>query len=615
MRATIFGHKPRWALVVLFFAISWWILPAVSAQDTEGEQVVDQPTSTGDDAENRQGDAKVVVYPDRDGEPEEVRGDNSIPAQPASPAEKEALKRRAGEKIAGTPRGRAVVLGMHIQEGDAERAKVVDIAPASSAYHAGIRKGDEIVTFGKFKATTYRDWIDGMRRVTRDVPDDDVLPVELMRGTERVVAEVRVPVSRVALRPLPDDLAVNQVTIVPGESAPAGGVLGQAPTPIGGGNDDVLIANAFGSDFSGSGAEAGPTEGAIAEIIRLRGDGETSETGNALGHESNTQAEASGASQRNEVIAQAQGNPSSAGAQIGLAGFRDSANGMFVMMDVGGLPPGEYLVGIGDPSIMQTGVAPAANTPRGASQDPVGASPEESEPGGPAATPSGQPSGTETPQRGLDAPSSQSGVRRTVLAQVTDVPATDQSQQTDNPATGASEPLGTPPTGAVREPGATPTGVPRSVPADVAQGGTAPSLQIGLLTVDQNGTGRLQQTVEAARVQDILGQAIAIYPHNANSPAFPGANDPITDQPASREDPKASAGLTQPQATVGTTANIGNAPIAAGVIRPMSQQSPSSSGDGLPAPNSPDAGNAAPMPPSGVPQNTAVPASPEQPTR
>ncbi len=609
-----FEQKPRWQTVVLVYTVALWSSSALLAQDTEEEQAIDQRSSTQDDAENRSDDENVVVYPDRADEPEEVRGDNSIPAQPASPAEKEALKRRAGEKIAGTPRGRAVVLGMHIQEGNAERAKVVDVAPSSSAYHAGIRKGDEIVTFGKFKATTYRDWIDGMRRVTRDVPDGDVLPVELMRGMERVVAEVRVPVSRVALRPQPDELAPNQVTIAPGQQGPPS-EPGQAPMPLAsGGGDDVLIANAFGSDFSG--AEAGPTEGAIAEIIRLRGDGETSETGNALGRESNTQAEASGASQRNEVIAQAQGNPSSAGAQIGLAGFRDGANGMFVMMDVGGLPPGDYLVGIGDPSIMQAGVAPAANTPRGASQDPAGTSPEESEPGGgPAATPSGQPSGTETPQRGLDASSSQSGVRRTVLAQVTDVPATGQSQQTANPATGASEPLGTPPTGAVREPGATPTGVPRSVPADVAQGGTAPSLQIGLLTVDQNGTGRLQQTVEAARVQDILGQAIAIYPHNANSPAFPGANDPITDQPASREDPKASAGLTQPQATVGTTANIGNAPIAAGVIRPMSQQSPSSSGDGLPAPNSPDAGNAAPMPPSGVPQNTAVPASPEQPTR
>ena len=65
-------------------------------------------------------------------------------------------------------------------------------------------------------------------------------------------------------------------------------------------------------------------------------------------------------------------------------------------------------------------------------------------------------------------------------------------------------------------------------------GGTPMTHQIGTLTVDQSGTGRLQQTVEGVQVQDVVGQAIVLYSSSASAntplpPNLDAAADPNAD--------------------------------------------------------------------------------------
>ena len=77
-------------------------------------------------------------------------------------------------------------------------------------------------------------------------------------------------------------------------------------------------------------------------------------------------------------------------------------------------------------------------------------------------------------------------------------------------------PLSTPPSGQARPLTSTPTGLPDTrqpgradTPSETPHAGTLS--QIGILTVDQSGTGRLQQVVEGVQVADIVGQAIVIH--------------------------------------------------------------------------------------------------------
>src|SRR5688572_13704137 len=82
----------------------------------------------GEEASNTE-TAELVEDPDGDQQRAEI----------PSPARREALKRRAGEKTLRGPQGRANVLGMHIQESGSQGAVVIDVSPSSAAFDAGIR--------------------------------------------------------------------------------------------------------------------------------------------------------------------------------------------------------------------------------------------------------------------------------------------------------------------------------------------------------------------------------------------------------------------------------------------------------------------------------------------
>src|SRR4051812_28477462 len=59
----------------------------------------------------------------------------------------EKLKRRPGEQVGDTTRGRTLILGMQVKESEHGGVQVADVGAATPAFEAGIRKGDEIISF------------------------------------------------------------------------------------------------------------------------------------------------------------------------------------------------------------------------------------------------------------------------------------------------------------------------------------------------------------------------------------------------------------------------------------------------------------------------------------
>jgi hypothetical protein len=209
-------------------------------------------------------------------------------------------------------------------------------------------------------------------------------------------------------------------------------------------------------------------------------------------------------------------------------------------------------------------------------------------------------------------------------------PPTGEVNQNLTPPTGQVLPPGTPPTGDVLPPGTPATGQPDANAAgeeglaglddsDIASGNAlsgSTMAAIGVLTVDQSGTGRMQQTVEGVRVRDVVGQAIVIYapaapatttvPPNTNvsgtrgaAAAAPSDQERLGNAPGinqSRQQPGTVPGNAPQQLTSGGPITGTPAPVAAGIIRMMSDRRPNVSAPGaagatqqtgLPAPTQP----------------------------
>jgi hypothetical protein len=158
-----------------------------------------------------------------------------------------------------------------------------------------------------------------------------------------------------------------------------------------------------------------------------------------------------------------------------------------------------------------------------------------------------------------------------------------------------------------------PIGDPRTARRDASLGANDPSdnfppiagpaVRIGTLTVDQSGTGRLQQTVEGVQVQGIVGQALVIYSTNASSnrtlppnldattdPGVPTANHGTQQGAATSEaDVSRVPGTTNQRsrsAVVPSNGFGGQTPVVGGLIRLMSDPGavPRSTTGGAPAP-------------------------------
>ena len=252
------------------------------------------------------------------------------------------------------------------------------------------------------------------------------------------------------------------------------------------------------------------------------------------------------------------------------------------MVDVGGLEPGNYTVSIADANVIgnqtQSIQSPTSNNPTRRPafgtrtlQGPA----DESNPNGfvPNSTgpPVEAPGAVSPPQSNLEPPSGEAP--RTTLAQVTGNAASDATP----PATGQIQSLTASATGQVNPTNTAPTG--RSNVPD-AQGGSsnenrnaaAPPMQnsVGTLTVDQSGTGRMQQVVEGVRVRNVLGQALVIYAAT-NSPTTLLPNLDVTVDPASPKPTPKSESSNSPNSPPASSANRAE-PVVGGVIHLLSDR-------------------------------------------
>jgi hypothetical protein len=471
---------------------------------------------------------------------------------------------------------------MALQESGRGRVQVVDVAAASPAFDAGVMKGDVIVSFASFQGESYRDWIEGMGRLVTDTPDGETIEVDLLRGGKRVAVTIRAPEAKADDPRLPGLRNPQQdIQTAPGQ---IGGALPHLSQPLmNGQGSDIFLDNApFSQAFNAGNASV--NDRAMAEIVRLSPQPQAAPGINVdagIDAQSPAASAAASASQRpNEPDATTNATP-----RIGVAGFRNDANGLLVMIDIAGLEPGSYHVGIDDPGIVVgSGHATQNQTSPAATGAPGGA--PRSSIRGTAQSSSTDPAGTP-----VDGRTDQSSI-----------PPSGQARPLSAPPAGQVRPLSTPPSGQARPLTSTPTGLldtRQPGRADMPMGETAPTgtlSQIGILTVDQSGTGRFQQVVEGVQVSDILGQAIVLYapavtPQTAIPPSQnvsglrEGAGDqnvPVRPQGAASTASTEVPGAALPQAGGEAQANNSTPPVAAGVIRLLSDRRPAITKSGLP---------------------------------
>jgi hypothetical protein len=460
---------------------------------------------------------------------------------------------------------------MSLQEGKGGMVHIVDVSAASPAFDAGVRKGDVIISFAGFQGESYRDWIEGMDRLVTDTPDGETIDVELMRGRKRVAAIIRAPEAKADDPRLPGLIGLPQQEPQPALSQ---GGLPAVPPPnpiMHGSGADIFIGNEpFATAFDAGNANV--NDRAMAEIVRLNPQQQAAPTTRPTAADSQRPANDAGVDQPQHLTP----NPGGTTGRIGIAGFRNDANGLLVMIDIAGLAPGNYRVGIDDPGIIVGGGQAISSLSAGAG----GATELDS---------ANDPTGNST-QPPVDGRTDQSNITPSGATRPLTTPPTVQAR-----------PLSTPPSGQTRPLTSTPTGLPdTSQPGRADASTTSTALtgsgtlsQIGLLTVDQSGTGRLQQVVEGVQVADIVGQAIVIYaparppqtaiPPNANvSGVREGAGDPNVPAqgPAAARD---VPGQAVPAPASAGQVNGNTLPVAAGVIRMLSDRRPSIGANGTPA--------------------------------
>jgi hypothetical protein len=500
--------------------------------------------------------------------PTKQKPGTAVSDEAAAATSAEKLDRRAGEKVADDPKGRSVVLGMYLQEADDGRPKIVEVGAASPAFDAGVHEGDELLSFQGFSADSYRKWIDGIHRLTTDAPIGSLIPVVVLRDGERQTVRIRIPKSGLST---PKALAEKTVpgTQTGGDNTVI--VPGQQPM------QPIAATEPFvGEIFNDAPVTtAGVTERGVAQIARLSVPQARPATPGRI--PSNTPLPAPGAA---AAAAQANqlGIEPDQGRRIGLAGLRNEQNGMLVMVHVAGLAPGNYTVSITDPTLIGTGAATRIGTP-GNVAPPAGTGPLPA-----PAVPPANPNRPFVPKSGSGQPAT---TPRTPVGQATPTGTNGAAAQSVPPTGRVSAEQTVPPTGQVTPSDATPTGQSQVNNAlqDQANQATAERLaqhagtadgvgtaggtlnEIGTLTIDQNGTGRLQQVVEGVQVRDVVGQAIAIFaPANPATTPLPPAGQPVNDAAAAA----AASTRTIPPVRAAT----GSMPVAAGIIRLVADRRP-----------------------------------------
>jgi hypothetical protein len=444
------------------------------------------------------------------------------------------------------------------------------------------------------------------------------MSVDVMRGGKRVNVSIRAPEAKA------DDIRragpLGRFSANRGNQSPIGETPfgAQPPQPFGPGADnDIFINNVpFNEAFNVAGDM---TERAVAHIYRLSSPQQPVAPHDHLSQNA-VPNRATALGTTNASASNGAATAGQRGGRIGLAGLRNDQNGMLVMIDVGGLAPGNYRVAIEDPGIVMGGndhaIPSEAEGPTGTLPPPNPGNEINPRPAVPGQGIDPTQPGTQSNraedgrQSGIDRLPSQQPT--TVLAQVADTasseptttsatPPTGKVTPTATPPTGQVLPPGTPPTGRVLPPGASPTGrvLPPGAPAtgSVLPPGTPPTGRvddatdsnrfgrsgalsvgesgatwnsgslgtlsaIGNLIVDQSGTGRLQQIVEGIQVRDVVGQAVVIFAPIAPTQTLVPPNTNVSNPRAAAAGNSQSA--TQPQPSAGSGQLPGHGQSAVG---------------------------------------------------
>lgn len=460
----------------------------------------------------------------------------------------------------------AIVLGMKLKVED-QTIRVKDVGATTPAWDAGIRKGDKLISLNNLKPKVFDEWVKDLNRILADTPDGQSVPVVIERDNEQLELRVRLPISHAdAARDRRQELEqqeelARQYRQMQMSQPVEGAVLQQGRTP----------ASNYGPGYGGYGYDGGSVAVFDDDGQPARGDGRlagsamarlfaTSKVGTSAGRANN--ADFDNAQQNAFQNSQATGN------QIGTATFQSNGLGVVANVEVNGLPPGNYLVGISQDSGMRgLGVGgvneqlPPADVRRSSgTRNPRARSNSDATPVPIVPDAQRQPvqRNPATPRRGAGGasggaspafePHGASGdagaaapirmqTAKYILAQRIDpqIPANGSPGAVGGQVTPRGGQAAVPGTqmdqgmnersGAVHDPRATDTGqVPRelrrqnsrnsqsSLPgAGYGTGGGGQFIaQIGSLQVGQNGSGQVQQQLEGLEVRNLAGLSVIV---------------------------------------------------------------------------------------------------------
>jgi len=518
----------------------------------------------------------------------------------------------------------AMMLGMTLYERSEGNVEVVDVAAASPAWDAGIRKRDRIREIDGVKPRSLAGWVEDIGKILKDTEDGHAISAEVERDGETLSVRIKLPISNVAAardaRKADEELARMQAREQ--RQSQRGRSAGTSPGYGAIDRNDHGYGPAYGGYGPAYGGYGGWGLGGFFD------DGGASDES---GGEDRLATSAAAALMAINTLGR--GGTQSSGGQVGMAGFQNNGQGVDAMVVVRGLPQGTYQVGIGaggaygadanpdfvgpDAGAEGFGLQPALegtadsvdrggafpNQPanrsgaaangRGPNGNPINPQnpgtnrfPNQQQPGsvpqGNAPTPSagaapGSASG------GVAAPAAGDGAslanpKHAVLAQQFGAEQTPRpgDQRTVNPP---QQPAPNNPATMQRDNRQTMPGANAYDPRDRAEAqrqlqgnnplgnlGDVPFAQIGTLQVGADGSGQLRNRLEGMSVRNLAGMQVIVQSTNwgggtANAPRF--AQNGAAQNRTTRNDPaqvRAGRGDVQGQPRSFGTAVPGQAP-------------------------------------------------------
>lgn len=229
----------------------------------------------------------------------------------------------------------SMMLGMKLFERSAGQIEVVDVAAASPAWEAGIRRGDRLREIDGIKPERLATWVADVGKVLASREDGKSVAAEVERDGYPMEVRITLPVSNVAAardaRKQDEELARMQARE---QRQLKNGQQPGAPVGVGG-----IDRNDYGP---------GPAYGGYGGYGGWGFGGFFDDGAGAANHPNGEDRMArSAAASLMAVDPAAFPGGASGGGQIGMAGFQENGQSVDAMVVVRGLPQGSYQVGIG----------------------------------------------------------------------------------------------------------------------------------------------------------------------------------------------------------------------------------------------------------------------------